>query len=892
MENTRMFLSYPFPGSSMTMAQRVAAIAMTLRCRTGKAHAMAVGLLTLAVLALPAFASHSMLNLNFAQPVDETGMVFYAARETARIAGDPDRFKIKGDLWIDNNGVDDLEVDKVTISFPGSSAPTKEAPPVKPVTLEAGDTGRVIFDHGLDVALPVPLPPTINIEVAFVGDSHTFDVSFALELYKNDTHTGGRIFPMAAEDLLPGEFWHYSSRHVDDGHTGRDRYGYDFGVVEWRNGGYTRLRADSEGNKLDGTQNDHYLVFGKPVYAVDDGVVVACARGNVDKAPCLNDEERCKNGGGGNELWIQHGDEVVRYSHFKQGSMPPELCPIVNSMPQDVESQNIEVSAGQKIGEIGNSGQTTGPHLHTSVHYRADRTQELDTGFETADARPFGFYNIRIGSHPTHINHLGSNPTLRSSHGPILPSQSLIFPNPCGLEFPEPGGSEISHHGIHETCYQDIYNLVVSSGYRPIFVDGYEAAGQIYFNATFRDSGPAWVARHGMKGNEYQTFFNDMDALGFRLQQVDSYRDGGEVRYAAIFVNQPGPAFAAFHGLDDDEYAIELEALASNGFVPVNISAVALGGQLYWTGLFEQVPVTTWGLETVPASQYKSVFDSHVDDGEIPIYVNGISTGAGAYLTGIWINPVGGATAARHGLTYGDYQNDFNSNMAAGRLTRAVSGYDDGSGTQRFAAVWRGHPDTEITATPPAITNQSGATFDFHADNPFTTLECGLDLGGFGPCTSPQTYLSLSEGEHTFRARAVDRELLRDHTPAQFTWLVDLTPPEVEIVLPEENTKTVHGELKDELVEIATIIGWGTIAAAATDALSGIDTVEFLVDGNPVPSGDVVSRAGSDVWQFRFEPHEKGQQVYQVSVTATDKAGNTASDTMEIVGVGTGKKPK
>ena len=434
--------------------------------------------------------------------------------------------------------------------------------------------------------------------------------------------------------------------------------------------------------------------------------------------------------------------------------------------------------------------------------------------------------------------------------------------------------------------------MIVAGGYRPVFVDGYDVGGSLFFNATFRPSVHPWVARHGLTGAQYQDLFDELTDDGFRLHQVDSYLDGGSVRYAAIFEKRPGPRFAAFHGFTDTEYGDRLDELAADGFVAINVSTVEIGGQLFWTALFEQVAVTGWTVESVPVIVYQDTFDANVDAGRIPIYVHGFSAPGGPFLTGIWVDPVGGSTAAVHGLSAGDYQTEWDANTGAGRLTRAVTGYDDSGGNARFAAVWRVRPNTTMLSTPPSITNQTTATFTFEADNPFTTFECRLDGASFSLCTSPRNLTNLSEGNHTFRARAVDRQILRDLSPASFSWLVDLTPPIVDILIPVEDTKTVHGVPKDDPVDTTTVIGWADVVAFAHDELSGVASAGFKVDGMPVPAVDVTPNPIEETWTFLFEPDQKGENIYTIEFTATDLAGNSATTSIEIVGVATGKKMK
>jgi hypothetical protein len=90
-------------------------------------------------------------------------------------------------------------------------------------------------------------------------------------------------------------------------------------------------------------------------------------------------------------------------------------------------------------------------------------------------------------------------------------------------------------------------------------------------------------------------------------------------------------------------------------------------------------------------------------------------------------------------------------------------------------------PETTILSGPDPSTNQTDATFTFTSDEANATFECQLDGGGFEPCLSPQTYSSLSEGEHTFSVRATDEAGNTDPTPDSRTWTVDTTAPETTI---------------------------------------------------------------------------------------------------------------
>ena len=85
---------------------------------------------------------------------------------------------------------------------------------------------------------------------------------------------------------------------------------------------------------------------GSPVVAVQDGYVVF--RGNM--------------GAYGNVVLIEHGDCRTFYAHLSRINV----------------KAGEKVRAGQKIGEVGSTGLSTGPHLHFEVRAGQNRTEYLD----------------------------------------------------------------------------------------------------------------------------------------------------------------------------------------------------------------------------------------------------------------------------------------------------------------------------------------------------------------------------------------------------------------------------------------------------------------------------------------------------------------------------------
>lgn len=89
-----------------------------------------------------------------------------------------------------------------------------------------------------------------------------------------------------------------------------------------------------------------YLAYGQPVFAPCDGTVVTAHDGLPDQVPGTIVPQPP----GGNEVVIDTGREHVRLAHLRSGTVGVTV--------------GQHVRAGQLLGEVGNSGNTSEPHLH------------------------------------------------------------------------------------------------------------------------------------------------------------------------------------------------------------------------------------------------------------------------------------------------------------------------------------------------------------------------------------------------------------------------------------------------------------------------------------------------------------------------------------------------
>lgn len=91
-------------------------------------------------------------------------------------------------------------------------------------------------------------------------------------------------------------------------------------------------------------------------------------------------------------------------------------------------------------------------------------------------------------------------------------------------------------------------------------------------------------------------------------------------------------------------------------------------------------------------------------------------------------------------------------------------------------------PDTFLTSVPAALTSSSSATFSFSSNEGGVSYGCSLDGSAYALCSTPTTFVGLSDGTHTLAVRATDGVGNVDPTPASYTWTVDTAAPDTTIV--------------------------------------------------------------------------------------------------------------
>ncbi|MEV0718943.1 family 16 glycoside hydrolase [Asanoa sp. NPDC050611] len=194
-----------------------------------------------------------------------------------------------------------------------------------------------------------------------------------------------------------------------------------------------------------------------------------------------------------------------------------------------------------------------------------------------------------------------------------------------------------------------------------------------------------------------------------------------------------------------------------------------------------------------------------------------------------------------------------------------VAGNTSTTGSTQFTVVEPQDPDTTaptVTAAVAGDQDENGAyvgtaTVTITAtdtESGVASVEYSLDGGAFAAYTAPVTVNDV--GNHTVQFRATDEA--GNTSNAQSVAFAVVDAPDPDNTAPEV-TATVAGEQNEQ----GAYVGTATVTVAATDAGSGVATVEYSLDGAPYAA-----------YTAPVAVNQPGAHTF--SARATDEAGNTS----------------
>ncbi|TAK95066.1 MAG: class A beta-lactamase-related serine hydrolase, partial [Aquabacterium sp.] len=256
-------------------------------------------------------------------------------------------------------------------------------------------------------------------------------------------------------------------------------------------------------------------------------------------------------------------------------------------------------------------------------------------------------------------------------------------------------------------------------------------------------------AYHGVSSAQHQTNFNNLSAQGFRMISLSVYGDPGDARYAAVWVQRPGAAWVAVHGVNSEGYQSFFNNWTAKGYVPSLVTATGTAGNAVFAAVFEQGIGGAWmarhgvtsGADSAVGTfqylnktahsqrmmlrsvaiygtpndrrymavwhanpnfvkwhahpsdtgeSYQDVFNAEV---QLPGYqLSGyrpshVAVSSDHMYCSVFKDDVVGPWVARHGMSPSDYQAEFDKQKAAGMYPICVQGGGTGSDT-RYAAIF------------------------------------------------------------------------------------------------------------------------------------------------------------------------------------------------------------
>ena len=217
-----------------------------------------------------------------------------AAPLAAPTGSGDESFEISLDIWVRNDELVPINLYQATYNFGPGISPSpidlnteihmscsgeKTIPLTENSTIRPGEECKILL---VDDPRITPLVPQ-NFDLIFFFENYSpFIMTLPIVNYSNSQPSGGFQFWGSVDDLAPGEFW--STRYAGgiSGHrkVSTDRYAYDAGVARYDADAMEWVGRHPDTN---GKENEHYLVFGKPIYAMADGIVDRCEDGNDDK---------------------------------------------------------------------------------------------------------------------------------------------------------------------------------------------------------------------------------------------------------------------------------------------------------------------------------------------------------------------------------------------------------------------------------------------------------------------------------------------------------------------------------------------------------------------------------------------------------------------------------
>jgi hypothetical protein len=290
------------------------------------------------------------------------------------------------ELWTTNFSSADVTVEKVEVLGDGHLLESLDAAAISGRLQPAGQresVGRLTGGLQALLFLHVTLAPGAAVP-AHLSHRMTIHANAAPPGQQEITESGGEVAvnrravasigaPLSGERYISADSCCDATRHtraalpIDGRVWVAQRY-----AVDWE-------QLDSQGRIYNGPREkvESYAIFGKPVLAVADAIVVSVTDGLPEQTPGKYPTNIALDQADGNSVILDLGEQrYAMYAHMQPGSIRVR--------------KGDRVTLGQVIGLVGNTGNSVAPHLHFQVMDRPSSLASNGLPYEIRDLQITG----------------------------------------------------------------------------------------------------------------------------------------------------------------------------------------------------------------------------------------------------------------------------------------------------------------------------------------------------------------------------------------------------------------------------------------------------------------------------------------------------------------------
>ena len=565
-------------------------------------HAFAGVALAAAMFHAPAQAqigAPSPLKIEVLAPL-ENGVAIYQRMAPSRING-PEQARVHLQMRITNQTakpvrLTDIKIFGTTVSnfvAPGSLAwmtdpAGQDDPIVQPLLMPGASMTwqNCNCDGAKALALDLPIAASAPIEITMKNGAKA-STSVPLQAYA----AKDLRWPGIDADLRVNEGWNVTSNHISWGQT----FALDNQVAGWNGKSFSTLWPEAVSS--DKRKEDH-RAYGMPVYASADGIVCGVIRDHTEKQGVDSKEftwspSLGRKDGAGNSLKIRFGDYYMGYAHMQRWSIPEEL------------TVGTRIHKGQYLGKVGNSGATSGPHLHFHM-VKLDDPSEPPDSCEGGRILPMGFDQVQTITR-AEANPLGVDGTLAAEHwnhvDNVAPPHagSVLSPTPADFNFCADCSDAQTYLGVWNpgtdidlrvkiagwSAFTEHHARLSADGFRLRKIETFVENGERQYVGVFkRGSGP-YALWQGEGWDNFVSVWNDQYSKGAYLTDIESFEIAGRRFYLGVFASGSGvPALIRTNGWSD--FVAQRDALSADGKRLIDVETFMDGSTRVHLGVFEQ----------------------------------------------------------------------------------------------------------------------------------------------------------------------------------------------------------------------------------------------------------------------------------------------------------------